>query len=66
MQANYERDNAQQNAKVSNLEDKIGMLENQLKDYQRIIDENRKAEIERAKASTPFFPQNQQIPSTGR
>jgi len=56
LKANNERDNAQKDAQLTVLKDKIDMLQRQISSYENMIDENRKAETERAKATTNYFP----------
>ena len=56
LKANNERDNAQKDAQVLVLKDKIDMLQSQVVSYENMITENRKAETERAKASAQFIP----------
>lgn len=59
LKANNERDNAQRDAKVTVLEDKISMLQKQIESYETMISENRQAEIERAKATNIVYPPSQ-------
>jgi cell division protein FtsB len=61
LKANNERDNAQRDAKVTVLQDKIDMLQKQVESYETMIAENRKAETERARATAIQYPVGQQM-----